>query len=475
MRPTLLKSASVLMTLLIVTLVSAGSADAQVPPTSVPGSEPVSPDFSVQAGITSVPVYLARVCSLTGDQRHSLGLPVGKDTTQTSFASFDLSSSSAVTVTCPGPVHDAKLLPTSSGITPTVAGNQVTFAVAKPGPLTLEVNGDWLHALHLFVNPPEIDIPSPTDPNVLYFGPGVHEVKGGMVVASGKTVYLAPGAVVYGTAEPGGHYGEIFSLKGDNITLRGRGIIDGSLCPRGTLSLVGVYGTNIRVEGVVLRDSGGFNMPVRRCSQVKIDNVKVFGWRGNSDGMDICNSRDVDISDCFLRTFDDLIVLKTDKGQGEERDITVRHCVLWNEFAHALSLGAELREPLTHIRFSDCDIIHDKGREWLLRVYNCDSALVKDVVFDGIRIEEARRLMSIWIGSAIWSKESERGRIENVTFSHIDSVGPVLPGPLAEAIGFDATHAINGVQFDQVVIGGRKLAPADVHFNEFAHNVTVVP
>jgi len=215
-------------------------------------------------------------------------------------------------------------------------------------------------------------------------------------------------------------------------------------------------------------------LPVRRSDQVKIDNVKIFGWRANSDGMDICNSRSVEVRNSFVRTFDDLIVLKTDKNQGELRDVTVKNCVLWNEFAHALSLGAELREPLSHILFSDCDIIRDKGREWLLRVYHCDSASVKDVVFDNIRIEEARRLMSVWIGQAIWSKETERGHIDEVTFRGIRSVAPSR-GPLCELIGFDPAHKVNKVQFQNVVVNGRQLKESDLKKNPFVGEVSVSP
>jgi hypothetical protein len=153
----------------------------------------------------------------------------------------------------------------------------------------------------------------------------------------------------------------------------------------------------------------------------------------------------------------------------------VKNCVLWNEFAHALSLGAELREPLTNVSFSNCDVIHDKGREWLLRVFNSDSAPVKNVVFDSIRIEEARRLMSVWIGKAAWSKEEERGHIDGVTFRNISSVKPDVPGPLADLVGFDAAHKVHDVRFENVVIGRRKLTQSDVRQNPFVSDVNISP
>jgi hypothetical protein len=444
------------------------------PTTTVPDQEPVSSRFQLAVDGQSVPVYLARISSLTADQRKHLGPPVISGTDLTSFASFDVGAPVQVAITCAEEIKSIKVLPAGSDAAPVVSGHGVTFTVTRPEKLTVEVNGNWVNALHLFGNAPETDVPKPDDPNVIYYGPGVHRV-GTTIVKSGQTVYLAPGAVLYGTLDGGKPKAAIFMMLGDHATLRGRGIIDASLCPRGTRAIVGIYGTHIRVEGVVLRDCGGFNVPVRRASDVEIANIKVFGWRGNSDGTDICNSHHVRLTDSFYRTFDDLIVLKTDLGQGDESDIQVDHCVLWNEFAHALSLGAELREPLSDVRFSDCDIIHDKGREWLLRIFDADSGAVKNVVYQNIRIEEARRLMSVWIGRAVWSKQPERGHIDNVTFQNITSVAPEVAWPAADLVGFDATHAVNQVQFQNVQIAGQPLTRADVRQNAFVHGVTVQP
>lgn len=437
-----------------------------------PEGEPLSAQFKVSAERTNVPVYLARVCSLSAEERKRLATPVEGQTTTTSFASFDLDGQARVTVTCNEEVKSVAVLPAISGLHPEVSGKTLTFNVSKPGQLTIEVNGDWVHSLHLFVDPMEKDLPDPKDPKVIYFGPGVHHVQS-VAVNSGQTVYVAGGAVIYGDGGGNNPHAPIFRLQGANITLRGRGIIDASLCPWHTRSIVGVTGSDIRVEGVTLRDSSGFTLPVRRSDRVKIENVKIFGWRGNSDGMDLCNSRQVEVTNSFLRTFDDLVVLKTDKGQGELRDITVKKCVLWNEFAHALSLGAELREPLTNVIFSDCDIIHDKGREWALRIYHCDSAPVKDVTFEHIRIEEVRRLMSVWIGKAVWSKEDERGHVDGITFRDIQSVAPSHGGPLADLVGFDAAHAIHDVHFDHVIAGEHALQQSDVRQNAFVSGVTI--
>ncbi|HTV41451.1 MAG TPA: glycosyl hydrolase family 28 protein [Candidatus Sulfotelmatobacter sp.] len=435
-----------------------------------PAGEPLSTDFKVSINQTDVPVYLAAVATADPARRAKISTAdVAAFRDHTSFVSFDMGNSVTVTVTCPNPVESVKLLPRSSGVA--VDGNRVTFTISRPQPLELEVNGDWVHGLQVFANPMETNAPNPNDPNVIYFGPGIHQIED-LKVGSGKTVYVAGGAVLYGKADPAIHGGAVISLRGNNIVLRGRGVIDGSLCPLHTRNLLAITGTNVLLEGVVLRDSSTWTVPIRHSAGVTVDNIKLFGYRGNSDGIDICNSRNVTVEHSYLRTMDDLIVVKTPDRDGESRDIEAKQCVLWNELAHALSIGAELRANVENVHFSDCDVIHDKGREWLLRVFHCDAGDVHDVTFDNIRIEESRRLISLWIGRAIWSRDAECGHIENVTFRNIRAVGP---NPSIDLKGYDSEHLVRGARFENVVVNGKPLKRVQVHQNAFVQDVSVEP
>jgi hypothetical protein len=474
-----MKTASLVLAGFICYFIYSNPTTAAVQTYPAPAGEPLSPNFTVSVDGKNSPVYLATVVSLSPEERvkvRDMLDPAGV-TSKASFTSFDLNGSAEVTISCPQAIQNVKILPTSSGIVPQISGNKLSFSVSKAAQLTLEVNGDWVNSLHLFVNPPETNLPKADDPKVIYFGPGIHEINQ-VKVTSGQTVYIAGGAILYASPlEAGKSTGPMFLLSGTNITLRGRGIIDGSKRPHpGGGHPIVAEGTNIRVEGVILRDSPTWNFPIRKSDNVDVRNLKIIGWRSNSDGIDICNSRNVTVSDCFLRTFDDLVVIKSyDPQGGPVKDITVKNCILWNEFAHALSLGAELRMPVENVTFSDCEVIHDKGREWLLRVYHCDSAPVKDIRFDNIRSEETQRLMSLWIGKAIWTKDVERGHIDNVTFSNILSPLPSRTSPYADLMGFDVEHAIHGVRFEHVLVGGNLLQASDIKQNEFVQDVNVNP
>jgi len=439
--------------------------------------EPLSTQFTVSAGGHDVPVYLATVLAMSVERRLKTDLLhfSDGDLGQSSFASFDLRGDAPVSITCPQPVTSAKILPTSCGIVPQVSGNTVTFTLSKPGQYVLEINGDWVQSLQVFANPWESDAPNPGDPHVLYYGPGIHKVTS-VKVTSGQTVYLAGDAVVYGTMD-GNTPGAIFDLKGDHITVRGRGIIDGSLCPHGARSMIYAEGQDLAIRDVILRDSGSWTMPLTGSDRVTVKNVKLIGYRGNSDGIDVNDSRDIDISDSYIRTGDDLIVIKSKiPEKGETHNVTAEHCVLWNELAHALSLGAEMRRDVDNVHFSDCDLIHDKGREWALRIYQCDSGRITHTLFENIRIEECQRLISVWIGTALWGRDPERGHVDGVIFRDIVSAAPARPNSLPVAMqGVDADHAVHGVQFDHVTIGGRPLTTGDVKQNAFVDGVSIAP
>ena len=237
--------------------------------------------------------------------------------------------------------------------------------------------------------------------------------------------------------------------------LRGRGILDGGLCPTHSRNLLFVRGQDITVEGIVLRDSSTWTIPIRQSDRVTVRNVKLLGYRANSDGIDVCNSRDVRIEGCFIRTLDDLIVVKTDKGQGQARRIVAKDCVLWNEVAHALSVGAELRENVDDVLFTNCDVIHDKGREWTLRVFHCDSARISNVRFEDIRIEESPTAdFRMDRGIRLDARQGARTHPER------DFQGYSCDGrPLrVELEGFDEGHAVEGVRFQDVVVNSKPLA-----------------
>lgn len=457
----------------------------------------LSDAFTVKVEEQEVPVYLTKIppagpIPRLNHSRTEFGFA--------SIASFDMNESIRVSITYPEAVESVKILPTSFGIEPVVEGQNISFTLNEPKHLTIEVNGDWHESLHIFANPFEENIPNPDDPNVVYFGPGIHDVTS-LKVEDNTTVYIAGGAYIRCGIDDEEQEIELrgqkrnppsFFLEGKNITIRGRGIIDQSNIPRAKRrhTIFAQHSNNIKIEGVTIFDPSHWTMPIQSSDTIHVDNIKIIGWRGNSDGVDISNSRDVLVENCFMRTLDDAVVVKSFEGRGEVKNIYTRKCVVWNELAHSFSIGAEIRENVSNVLFEDCDVIHDVGRETALRVYHCDDAVICDVTFENIRIEEARRLISCWIGKTRWTETEERGHIKNVVFRNITATSAPIDTTLTgfqdgtdwkpyiirnhasmELVGFDENHIIDCVLYENVVLDGKKVEAKNVTMNDFVKNV----
>lgn len=474
------------VTLLLLSTCAKGVREGTVTVYSAPKGEMLSKEYRVSVAGKEVPVYIAKVAPEDAERRWK-AMDDKKNSADffdsACFAYFDLRGTETVTVTSPEPITSIKILPSSLKITPSIQGNSASFQVESPKNLTIEINGEWIRSLHLFINPPEANVPKPDDPNVIYFGPGIHEISH-MVVGDNKTVYIAGGAVVRAIIGPdeefriSGYsglrtYSPTIELRGRNIKVRGRGIIDASGCTTHARNMLMVRGSNISIEGIILRDSPHWTIPLRGCDSVTIDNVKLIGYRANSDGIDICNSRNVIVENCFIRTLDDLIVIKTPRwGKGEVKNIIARNCVLWNQVAHGLSIGAEITSDISDVLFTDCDIIHDQGREWSLRVYHTDAARVSNIRFENIRIEESIKCISLWINKAVWTSDKERGHINGITFKDINVAGTPLT---VELKGFDEGHLVEDVFFENVVLNGKPLTNEMIRTNKFVKNISVKP
>ncbi|MBE5817183.1 MAG: hypothetical protein E7315_05665 [Clostridiales bacterium] len=282
---------------------------------------------------------------------------------------------------------EAIVRPLSKNITPLVCGRKIELDITQPGQYTVERDG--IHnALCIFVDE-EYSLPE-TKGNIIYFGRGEHDV-GLITLKSSDTLFVDEGAVVYATIE---------AYNSENIRITGRGIIDNSHAERldgdclahncGCLRMQNCR--NVTVDNVIFRDSAVWMATMLNCENVVFDNIKGVGmWRYNSDGIDLVNCSNCVIRRCFLRNFDDVIVLKGIKGYDHRNveNIFVSQCVVWCDWGRGLEIGAETcADEYRNIIFEDCDLIH--GCHVHLDIQNGDRAHVHDVVFRDIRCEYVR-------------------------------------------------------------------------------------
>ncbi len=444
-----------------------------------PSREKASPDYKVEAGGKPVFVYTAPVLH---------GGPV-------SFAYFDVSAPVTVTVTAVSRIRAIKIRPTSSGIEPAVSGNKVTFTIAKPAYLTIEPNGSIERPLHLFVNPPDTDPPDPASKDVIYFGPGVHEVTT-IRPKNGQTVYLAGGAILQAKIPAGEKpvqeknwrgnkvYATLIETRGvKGVKIRGRGVLDlGSLPWHARTAMWFDDSQDILVEGITILDAPAWVVAMHNSKNVVVRNIKQICARENSDGVDICNSQDVLVEDCFLRNNDDEVCVKTisPPPAKESNNILVRRVVVWNDRARGLGITSETRANISNVLFQDCDIIHDlsQGGDCAsLAVLVSDSGAMSNIRFENIRCEDVRStLVNCWIGADMWGHDKTRGHIKGVTFKNISVTGQVFP--ISKLAGFDDAHLIEDVTFERLQIQGKPIkgaSAARLQTNSHVRGIRFIP
>jgi hypothetical protein len=450
-------------------------AAAQATIWAAPPGEKLCEDYELRVNGQPVPVYACRVSAVPFNQVWP-GYQRPLDQTELAgFAHWAMSGPVSVEITAKQSFTNVLVRPGARGIRPAVNGRTITFALSKAGQVTVELDG-LHHALHLFADPPETGVPTPDAVGVRYFGPGVHH-PGKIQLKSGETLYLAGGAVVYTAVEARGATG---------VRIVGRGIIDTSEYARGQgggcIRLTDC--SDVKVEGVILRDPDVWCLSAFGCRNVEIDNVKLVGlWRYNADGIDICNSQDMVIRNSFVRSFDDAIVLKgLNWGGGgfherPVRNVRVQNLVLWCDWGRALEIGAETSAPeIADVRFQDCDII--RTTHIALDIQCGDRALVHDIRYENIRVETdtvspAPRmqgnaderyvpdrqvqyvpdLLVIVIRENAYSKDAERGNVRDVTYADVSVTGE--RAPRSSFNGLDARHTVEGVWLDNLRLNGK--------------------
>lgn len=433
--------------LLLLTLLLPAAIGAAVITYPAPARESLSADYEVWADGHKVDVFTARVLDPPfAGKEWDFGGPY-------SFANFDTDGRVTVRIVSKRVLRATVIRPESAGVQMKVVDDH-TLTLSLDGPRKVSIEPDGKRGpLLLFANPLETDAPKAGATNVIFFGPGQHKPD---LIRAGdnQMVYLAGGAVVKGS----------IVARGTNIQIRGRGILDGSdyewrKGPHGVT--VGIYGTNITVSGITIRGSSHWTIVPRGSRHVTVRNVKLCGSRvQNDDGINPCNSQDVLITDCFIRSDDDCIALKgldlKTPDNNVER-ITVENCILWCDRARIFLLGHESRaEFMRDVALRNLDIIHYTMTPFLFEPgedMRMENIRVEDVRIHGEGQKELIRLKPV---VNQYMQKKVPGFIRDVRFKNVVVTG--RPGAYGVKLaGADAEHDVRDVTFENVSILGTNL------------------
>ena len=408
----------------------------------------------------------------------------------TPMAYFDFEGEVTIEVEAPGlgkEVESARVIPSSHGITPDLSDGRVTFTISEPGFYTVIFNDHVNKATHIFANPLETDIPDKDDPNVFFIEPG-HWAMDAIMLKSDQTLYISGGAVLHSV---------IIADNAVNVTIRGRGIIDGSDFPAhnqpGSYARVPIdlrNCKNIVAEGFIIANANCWNFNSYASENLVATNVKIISGRQNGDGFTFQSCRNHTVRDSFARTWDDSLVIKN--YSGSTRGIVFENIQIWTDLAQSMEIGYETNKGLTinpeitDVLFQDITVLYSNHKP-VISIHNSDDALVHDVAYRNIVVENAfmrgdnganNELIEFHMLKSGWSAaRDEYGAIRDILIDGL-TVHQTLDGgvPASRIHGHSEAHMIENVTIKNVTILGEKndsLSALKMNLNEFVANISV--
>jgi len=418
-----------------VVMMSAVPSFAEVVTYPAPPGLTTSPDYTMT--VNGTPVSVQKVG------------PAG-DASMVSFANFSCSGSLTIEITASQAINTFVIRPKVRGIVGVKSGNKLTFTV--PGPQKLVINVNSLHDLNIFANPLEVNPPKQGDPGVTYYGPGAAS-PGTITLQSNQTIYLAGGAIV--TAR-------ISGSNVQNVKVMGRGILAGTVRVSGARHLLfdGIITYNPPSNGSVWTNT------LTRCDSSAYRNVKVLSFPvpWSTDGINPCSCRYFAIDDCFIRSGDDCLSIKTMDANAPTDSITITNCIMagWNSNDGVNTLES-VSQVVQNIFVKNCDIIRSAGGSpsghaainWTVD----GLSTIQNIRMEDVRCEDQceNNLQIQVTNGAIWSR-STPGHIKGIYMKNVS-------WELAHSMrifGFSATNMVEDVTFDHCTVAGKPLTkPSD--------------
>ncbi len=220
------------------------------------------------------------------------------------------------------------------------------------------------------------------------------------------------------------------------------------------------------VDGIISRDSPNFNLWVYNSTSPTINNYKAFGWRMNSDGIDIDSTDAATFTNSYLHTFDDLVAVKT-TGTAPITSLTVSNIMLFRQRARGI-IFSDAGLPISGATINGVYVVQDESAAQISPLFSVAPTTagvsISNITFENIQVDQAVSLISLWTPLA--------APISGITFQNLTSVLPTQ-NPAIWVEGFSADDEVTNTMFENVVVNGVPLTPAGVGQNAYVDALDV--
>lgn len=232
------------------------------------------------------------------------------------------------------------------------------------------------------------------------------------------------------------HHALLIGDSIENVSIFGGGVINSNRTKGGGPKTIALRRCgHVSIRGITIRNSPSYNISMLGCEFVTVDGVTI--QNGFSDGIDPDCCRYVRITNCFVESVDDAIVLKTSGALGERWSteyITVDNCILRTASIH-FKCGTESCGDFRNIAVSNCVFQGGMGMRHGnpgIALYAADGGSIDNVAISNIV------MCDVGTPLAILRNNRDRcafgngpGPISSVRIANVIATGARLPSVIA--------------------------------------------
>ena len=200
---------------------------------------------------------------------------------------------------------------------------------------------------------------------------------------------------------------------------------------------------NIRIEGLLFRNSPFWTINPEFCDNLTIDGVTINNPHSpNTDGINPESCRNVHISNCHISVGDDCITIKSGRDlQGRQyatpcENITITNCTMLNGHGGVV-IGSEMSGDVRKVTISNCvfdgtnrgiRLKSSRGRGGIVEEIRVNNIVMKDIQDEAI-------ILTLFYGRSTEEPVSDRTpifrniHIANMTGSEVNSLGGIVGIP----------------------------------------------
>jgi hypothetical protein len=177
---------------------------------------------------------------------------------------------------------------------------------------------------------------------------------------------------------------------------------------------------NVKVTGITLKNSSDWVQDYRQCDNVVIDRIKVQStayW--NNDGLDITDSKNVRITNCYINSSDDAICLKSEDARFLCENIYIDSCTVRSS-ANGFKLGTASFGGFKNIVVRNLTV-YDTYRS-AIALESVDGGILENIDIRGVTARNT--------GNAIFIRRGHRnvnGKVGSLKGVHINDVKADIP------------------------------------------------